>query len=191
MALQQFTFNGKPYQFSNVTTDLAKALQTVPRIIGQEGVNFFRERFREQGWRDKGLTKWSQRSKNDKKPGRGILIRSGRMMRSIYNPVASWRQVVISAPVPYAIAHNEGFNGTVTVRQHTRRTYTTVRHGRGIYSIKTKKELTTKMKQVNASYTVRSHTRKMNLPQRQYMGNSEALNKIIDGVLTKYVNPVF
>jgi len=60
---------------------------------------------------------------------------------------------------PYATLHNEGGKGSVTVKQHTR---------------KSKK---------GKPYTVRQHTRAMNVPQRQFVGDGEDTRRLIQGVI--------
>ena len=60
---------------------------------------------------------------------------------------------------PYATLHNEGGKGSVTVRQHTR---------------KSKK---------GKSYTVRQHNRAVNVPQRQFVGDGQDTQRIIKNVI--------
>ena len=94
-----------------VNTDL-------PRIIGVEAVNFFREGFDQGGFTDRSLEKWKPRKERRRKDGtmsarektrtgRPVLTgESGNLskLRSEESP----GQVVIYSEVPYAKFHNEG-----------------------------------------------------------------------------------
>jgi phage gpG-like protein len=65
--------------------------------------------------------------------------------------------------VPYAKIHNEGFNGTQTVKSFRRRTK-------------------------KGSAVVRSHSRRMVMPQRQFMGDSQMLNANIDRIIIREIS---
>lgn len=69
-----------------------------------------------------------------------------------------------SSAVPYAAIHNEGGTGTKHVRQHTR----TSRKGK--------------------QYTVRAHSRKFTMPQRQFVGDGKRTQEIIKGVIADNVS---
>lgn len=79
-----------------------------------------------------------------------LLIDSGSLLNSIEPVVVSKTEVLISAgndKVQYAQAHNEGFKGVVSIPTHTRK-----------------------------GKTVEAHSRKVDLPKRQFMGNANQLN---------------
>jgi hypothetical protein len=42
---------------------LVNLLDKVPAIVGQEAENFYKDRFHEQGWRDKNLVRWKPKKK--------------------------------------------------------------------------------------------------------------------------------
>ena len=80
----------------------------LPRIIGNEVVNFSKESFRRQGWQDAGFKRWKPRkSKSRKDRGRAILVKSGDLRRSIRKSVQR-KKVIISSNLPYAAVHNYG-----------------------------------------------------------------------------------
>ncbi len=67
--------------------------------------------------------------------------------------------------VTYAQVHNEGFDGQVVVPAHRRNTK------RGVQN-------------------VREHTRRMRIPKRQFLGESEELNKVLHDEIEAYVADV-
>lgn len=91
--------------------------------------------------------------------GRGMLVNRGIGRRSIQVERSNINETVLTAN-EYMIAHNDGVNETVNVSAHSRR-------GRA----------------------VRSHSRHMNLPQRQFTGKSdeqtERIEKVIAGRMVK------
>ncbi|MDN5291786.1 MAG: hypothetical protein PWQ06_2025 [Anaerophaga sp.] len=97
-----------------------------------------------------------------KKTG-SLMVESGNLMNSIHPAVITPERVVISAgnnKVNYARTHNEGFSGTVTINPFTRKN----------------------------GQQVKAHTRRMNIPRRQFMGRaSELAGRIISGI-ENYLN---
>lgn len=158
--------------------------------------NFFVGSFQRQGWYD-GLTlkrwtprkgeKW-RRKKKGRRGNRAILIKTGRLRRSIKIRSARFQKIIIATDVAYAAAHNYGYKGAVSVRSHTRRQYRRVREE---YTTKTGKQRTRRKKVVNSSHTVRQHTRKMNLPQRQFMGHSPMLDRKLNKVIERQMEYLF
>lgn len=158
--------------------------------------NFFVGSFQRQGWYD-GLTlkrwtprkgeKW-RRKKKGRRGNRAILIKTGRLRRSIKIRSARFQKIIIATDVAYAAAHNYGYKGTVSVRSHTRRQYRRVREE---YTTKTGKQRTRRKKVVNSSHTVRQHNRKMNLPQRQFMGHSPMLDRKLNKVIERQMEYLF
>ena len=59
---------------------------------------------------------------------------------------------------PYATLHNEGGKGSVTVRKHQR-------------------------KRKGNTHNVRQHMRKVNMPQRQFVGDGQDTQRIIKNVI--------
>lgn len=152
------------------------AKRRIPRIIGNHAVNFYKENFRRQGFLDRTISPWARRktTAGRRSDNRGILIGkgSGRLWRSIRMTEATMNRIVIRSETPYAIAHNEGFTGTVNVRAHHRNTY-----GKAKASHLSRKGnvVETNVKYVAATGQVKAHTRKMDLPKRQFIGESATL----------------
>ncbi len=100
--------------------------------------------------------KWKPRAY--KYPKGSLLMVTGTMRRSIKAEVRG-DGVRFSSAVPYAAIHNEGGSGTKSVRQHTR----TSKKGK--------------------PYTIKAHTRKFNMPKRQFVGDGKRTQEIIKGVI--------
>ena len=155
-------------------TDFFKRLQKVNkpsfmrRLVNRSGViavNFSKERFVKKDWLD-GTSRqsWDKRKKADRG---SLMVRSGRLKRSIRKMSEGDYFVYVGTDVPYAQIHNEGgeINKTVTVRTHSR-----TRKGR--------------------TETVKSHRRKMNIkmPKRQFLGDSNALAKRLERFANVEIN---
>jgi len=154
-------------------------------ILGQTAVNFFKDRFRAQAWTDKRAERWKSRKNREKGNRRAILTKSGRLKNSIRLARASRSEALIRIPVKYAIAHNEGFKGNVKVRQHQR----VIRGRVTVQSISTRRKSTRRV--AMGSTTVKAHTRKMNMPQRQFVGNSHTLNRKLDRIVIYNIDKSF
>ena len=105
--------------------------------------------------------KWKRRANPDAKGS--LLMVTGTMRRSVKAEVKV-NGVRFSSAVPYAAIHNEGGTGTKHVRQHTR----TSKKGK--------------------TYTVKAHTRKFTMPQRQFVGDGKRTQEIIKGVIADNVS---
>ena len=190
MAKGFFTYKGRRYDFGKVSVDFIKTKKILPRIIAQEAVNFFKDRFREQGWKYTTLKSWKKRKSNPRKrTGRGTLIDSGKLRNAIHAEKETFKKVVIVNDMPYAAVHNEGFHGRVHVSAHTRSKSKMYKVKQT--SLKTRKTTTRKQRLRTGSVNVSSFTRKMNIPQRQFMGNSEFLNLKIDREILRIIDRIF
>ncbi len=124
----------------------------------------FDSNFNRQGFFD---NKWAP-TKDPKvnKAGKkgSILIVSGRMRRSIRSYIKA-KAIVFASDLPYTALHNEGGNFPVKVRPHK----------------KTRKGKT---------FNVRSHTKQMSMPQRQFIGDhpkvQQALGDIVHQELQRF-----
>lgn len=91
---------------------LEKVKTTLPTILANESVNFFKQSFRKQGWEDEGVQPWKPRKSTDKKnKGKAILVQSGDLRNSITIESANWGKIRIVSQLPYSAIHNEGLNG--------------------------------------------------------------------------------
>lgn len=120
----------------------------------------FKNNFREQGFFGQ---RWvaTKVSKTNKRGKGSILIVTGAMRRSIRSQIRGMA-VVFSSNLPYTALHNEGGKFSVTVRAHSR----------------------TNRKTGN-SYSVRSHSRQMTMPQRQFIGDHELVQQALGEIVFK------
>lgn len=138
--------------FDQLQANFKRAMSTLPAVIGNEVVNFAKERFEQQNWLDKGPEPWVKRSSKTKRnQGRNILVDSGRLKRSPRVISANTDLVGVGSDVPYARAHNDGFDGSVNIKSHQRKS----RAGK-----------------VQTVGTVKAHVRNMKLPRRRFLGQS-------------------
>lgn len=167
--------------------DIAKDIRAFKRdklgtLVGIEAVKFFEYSFRRQGFINTALVKWQPRKRDDtRRPGRKTLVDTGRLWRSIRVVKKGNGFVTIGTDVPYAQIHNEGgqVNASQTVRSHTRKAHTR----------STKDGVTVSVKE----HQVSSHQRIINfqMPQRQFMGDSEFLRKRLRMIVAFKMRKIF
>lgn len=161
--------------------------QSLPTLVGNEAVNFYKRSFKRQGFIDERFERWKKRKEGDGKnrKRRAILIKTGRLRRSIRVTSKSTNYVTIGTDVPYAKIHNEGgrINKEVRVREHKRR-------ARGTSTRTARKS---KSRSPAASITVSAHKRKMNttIDQRQFIGESKFFNKRIRRKVSVKLRDIF
>ena len=101
---------------------------------------------------------FGDRWKPRRSEGKGtLLLVTGTLRRSIRSSVVG-NGVRFSSQVPYATVHNEGGTIAQNVRAHQRR-----RHGK--------------------THDVRAHQRRINMPQRQFIGDGPDTRRIIKSVI--------
>lgn len=163
----------------------------LPAIAGNEALNFFLDNFRRQAFPGNTMQVWPSRKNPNKwgkvkRPGRALLIDSGRLRRSIRVIKSSNDAVVIGTDVKYAKAQNEGFKGTVVqnVGAHQRNVFGKVKGSTG-----------RSKRGVVGTVGVNAHTRtiKQNIPARRFMGPSpyltQKLKRIIELEISKALRP--
>lgn len=132
---------------------LQKKLDGVGLVLGAEAVDFFTERF--TVGRDVYGVPFRPRKKQDKRGGRAILVRSGRLRGATRIGKVGGGIVEIVNNTPYAEAHNEGYKGPAVSIKGRRRKGKGGRKGK--------------------RSAARVSIRRMNLPKRQFMGASPLL----------------
>jgi phage gpG-like protein len=148
--------------FERLKQRLKTAITSLPKVFGNEAVNFSHERFRTQSWLDNNAEPWKQRNKNVKRnKGRALLIDTGRLRRSIRIISTSENKVVIGTDVPYARIHNYGGNITRRARSET---FIRNRNKKGRF----KRGIT-----AGRGFTFKGGV--INMPKRQFIGRSQAL----------------
>lgn len=140
-------------------------------------VNFSKERFVRKNWVDDSREPWKDRAREDRG---SLMIRTGRLKRSIRKIKASRNSVTIGTNVPYAEIHNEGMTDkTVRVRAHTRKR-----------KDKTVKRKDKTVKRKDKTVKVKAHSRKMDMPQRRFIGESALLQRRLERNLQKQLNNI-
>lgn len=175
---------------------LEKLVHKTPHIIATQAVVFTKNRFRDQNWVDTQVQPWAKRKEitwgRKTRPGRAILTDTARLKRSIKIISITSDTVIIGTDVAYAKAHNEGFDGTIqqTVKAHKR-----AKTVFGIIKTVSQKKSTriTYGRGKIGEIKVRQYTRKINvnIPKRQFMGNSKRLNKQINGIIINEFKQIF
>lgn len=160
------------HNFDQIVKSYKQFKKTLPQAIGTEAVNFAKDNFRRQGFQDIGVRKWKKRKPGSQRnKGRGILIDTGKLKRSIRITRITGSRVYIGSNVIYAQIHNEGgrIKGSANVRAHRRRT----RSG-GLTRVK-------------------RHTRQVNIrmPKRQFIGRSRMLDRRIQKYIRLRLLKVF
>ena len=168
-----------PFNLDQTRDRLKQTMITLPREIGLLAVNFSKDRFRAGGWYDKTFLPWKARNPKAKRnSGRAILVQSGSLRRSIRVVRVTNDSVTIGSDVPYAKAHNEGMNALVTVRTHARNQYKKEKVGNGKIGKRGRQGMKT-ITTIAGVSQVGHHVRHMKMPQRQFMGQSDYLTRII------------
>lgn len=144
----------------------------IPQLVESAALRFVDDNFINQGWEGQA---WE--------PSKGtILVKSGALKRG-FESFASPGQVRIINEVPYADAHNRGFEGEVDVPDHERGVYKKV--GSGKFTKKGKERLVTKK---TGSVHVRAHKMKIKLKKRQFAPTEDSpsptLNKIVTTIIS-------
>lgn len=166
--------------FDQIVARLTRTISNLPTMMGTMAVNFSKERFRQQNWLDNTPEPWERRKgeqTGSRRGQRAVLVKSGRLLRSLRKISVSRNRVIVGTDVPYAQAHNDGatINKVANVRTYTKRQYTRTRNGN---------------RETVSSHTVQAHRRNMNLtlPQRRFMGESATLNRKLDELINREIN---
>ena len=142
---------------------MEEILQGTAQIVAETSVEYFQNTFRTKKFDG---NPWAP-PRVPKRSG-SLLVQSGALLNSIRPVLISPERIVIAAgneKVDYAQVHNEGFTGTVTVPAH-------IRHTR------------------RGDQVVRQHTRRVNIPQRQFIGAARELETELQKRIETYVESV-
>lgn len=162
-------------QFDNTVPDLMK-------IIGNEAQNHFVKSFRNQGFTDDGLQSWKPR-KRGKDPGRAILVKTGRLRRSIRKRTKGKYAVSIVSDVPYAMIHNNGGR----INKGFNRKILSFKSTGGFAKTRTRQQ----RKEVSYQQQVTINEHQISMPKRQFIGDSEALARKTKAKLQIRIKRIF
>ena len=139
---------------------ISEILEKTPELVARLASQYSQDAFARKAFDG---NPWQQPS--DPRRRGSELVRSGNLRGSMRVKIYPDRVTISFGDqrVGYAQVHNEGFDGEVVVPAHTRRT----RRG---------------------EHQVREHTRHMRIPQRQYVGPAEELDRQIQEQIEALAN---
>ena len=171
-----------------IITDIARIQQNYKqfyqsrmRFVGSIAVGFFKKDiFNAKGFIDKGIKKWADRANpatNKKGSKRALMIYTGALRRSIRVLNISGNTIRVgSQGIKYAEIHNTGGTITQTPTDRQRRFFWAM--------FKQTKNEMWKRAALAQTITIR-------IPQRQFIGQSAALEKRIERQFTQRLKQIF
>ena len=182
-----------PEEFANALNAKAQEIQRYantryPSVAGNIALRFINGNFRAQGFQGQSFDRW----KKSRKPRGSTLVKTGALRAANYYTTQPG-QTTLKNSMPYAKAHNEGFNGIVTIKAHSRNKYSKAKKGTGKFT-KTGKERMQTVTYKSGSSQVKAHQRKMNIPKRQFMpthpNDSPVLNNAIERQVARDIKQI-
>ena len=156
--------------FEKLARELLKDAEVYASVTG---VNFFKESFEVQGWRDGAFYAWLDRAAGN--DGRGILTLTGDLRDSIRVLESSPLQITFGSSSPKAYIHNYGGTISVKVTDRSRKflwyMFKATGDARWKWMALTKK----------STMTIR-------IPQRRFMGQSKDLMADLNNWFLSQVN---
>ncbi len=160
-------------------------LRDTARMAAVESLKFFKDSFRNGGFTDTSFVKWADR----KSPlgGKRVMYGTGVLMQSIQKTEENTQRVVVTSDTPYSSIHNDG--GTITVTAQMKKYWWAQYYklsGKVTTTKRGKKSNTARNKKLNAQaeYCKRMALMKVGskiqIPQRQFMGESQTLMNELD-----------
>lgn len=171
---------------NNISNDIKRKIEAVktyrktvfPGMAGKKAMRFIDDNFRKQSW--EGVP-WRKRRGGKRNKNRALLIDRGILRRSNNFKTGDGTTTVFNY-VKYAKAHNNGVNATVAIKAHNRRLFGKFK----VSSVATKKTSSKKLEKGTAA--VKTHTRWMRLPRRQFMPTALRPSPTLNRTITKEVN---
>jgi phage gpG-like protein len=180
-----------------------KAMEAAIVDVGNTAKVFFVQSFRKQGWDDKSVEKWKPRKRTSYKTKSGktvddttraTLVKTGDLRRSIIRDPANRAalSIKIHTDLPYAKIHNDGgtinrqgFKGLMYYREVATNLATRKTQKRFARTTGMKSRRATHAMEINVgAYTI-------NMPKRQFMGDSYNLNEQVKKVIVKRLDKIF
>ncbi|MDA6072071.1 hypothetical protein NJT12_20810 [Flavobacterium sp. AC] len=182
-----------PEEFSRALETKGRELKNYannrfPSISGNIALRFINGNFRAGGFQGQSFDRWK---KSNKKRG-STLVDTG-ALRADNHYTTQPGQTTLKNNRPYAKSHNEGFQGTVNVKAHTRNKYSKKKVGTGRFTRNGNERMQT-VTYKSGEGTVKAHTRKMKIPKRQFMPTNErdsvVLNKAIERQVARDIKEI-
>ena len=174
---------------------LQKMKSTLPVQLGNDIKNFALRNFQAQGFWDASIERWPKRKSKKDDKGRAILVKSGRLRRSIKVAATNWTRIRVgSYNVPYAKIHNEG--GEISHKSRTsimnfRNVDEYRKMGKnGKMTVFMGAKLTTK-KKAKFSQKVSIGAYQSTMPQREFLGKSVKLSGTLRSTIIREMDKSF
>lgn len=155
----------------NNTPDFLKMSNTLKkdlvRYASVSGVNFFQDSFQNQGFTNDYFEAWQKR-KNDLDPGRKVLVKSSFLLNSIQVFDANEKRITFGSDAEYAEIHNNGGSVKISITPKARRYFW--------FMFKV-----TQNSMWKALALTKKQTITINIPKRQFIGESATYLKQLDG----------
>lgn len=168
------------FGFDKVLKNVDQLKKTLPVLLANQAQTFFVGSWKQQGWMATSLERWPKR-KGGKDPGRATLVKSGKLRRAVGQSIRfkTFDKIQLVVALPYAAVHNDGYNGPVSAHTRARFTKTTTSQFIGLRTTK-KGKLKENIRRTSifiktGDVQVKAHN--MNMPRRQFMGDSVSLRK--------------
>jgi hypothetical protein len=160
--------------FLKMATTLKK---DVVRYASVAGVNFFKDSFQNQGFTNEVFEAWAKR-KNDVDPGRKILVKSSYLMNSIQVFDSNLQRITFGSDAEHAEINNNGGTVKINITAKSRRYFW--------FMFKATK---------NSMWKAMALTKKtaitINIPKRQFIGESKTFLNELDTWITKEIQKRF
>lgn len=174
--------------------DLNRLLRDILRDIRVELADEFDRNFERQAFFS---VSWQRRASPVKNGGRGLLIDSGALRRSI-TATQRGSAIEFGSDLPYAALHNAGGEIVVTERM---KKYFWYRHIKAKGGIKRKKNGELRAGKANAQLSAEAEfwlhlaTKKVGstikIPRRQFIGRSPELERIVEDIIDENLEDFF
>ncbi len=145
---------------------------------GNVALRFVNGNFTSQGFQGTTFKKWESNRRNGT-----ILVKTGKLRAATYITSQSG-QFTVKNQMPYAKLQNEGFKGNINVKAHSRNKYSKTKVGTGKFT-RTGKERTRTMAMKSGENNIKSHSRKINLPQRQFIPTEKSPSPVLNNAILR------
>lgn len=176
-----------PNPFGNFARLYREYRRKLPQKISLKATDEIKHNFIIGGYRrEAGVVFWEPR-KSKKSISLALLIKSGRLSRSI-RPSPTFHYARVITDVPYASALNNGYQGNVNVKAHQRKHFS---RAKGVFSIKTKKAVKHKIKNYKNTGQVKAHKRKVDMKPRPFMEVGTPFFNVLERDIYKDLDNLF
>ncbi len=175
-------------KLNRLAKEFSRLESVLPTKLGNIAVNFFKDSFQRQGFIEKNrVEKWKPRKEWPGMKGRSrgkqraLLVKTGRLRRSIRVTQKGKGFVIVGTDVPYARAHNEGgeIKQTVNITAKMRKFFWARFYDTG----------DTMWKHLALKRTPIKRT--INMPERKFMGLSEFLERRLEKNMEHEIEQIF